>query len=356
MSSLSLGQIAERLGCELVGNPDIRITGVATLDNAQPSEISFLTNAKYTPKAKTTRAAAILTSEPIADATAAILLSANPYHDFARALSFFYQPPLPSPGIHAAASIHPTAAIGPNAAIGPFAVIGQDVVIGANAVIHPHVVIYQGVRIGHDFTAHSHAAIREFTIIGNRVTLQNGVVLGGDGFGFAKRADGRYDKIVQSGVTVIEDDVEVQSLTSIDRATLGETRVKRGAKIDSLVQIGHACTVGEDNILCGQTGLAGSTVLEKNVMMAGQAGSSGHLTIHKNAIVWAQAGLVGDVAENTVVAGSPAFHNRDWLRFSAALPKLPDLVKTVRLLERRLAALEGQECDNTSATEGSLEK
>jgi UDP-3-O-[3-hydroxymyristoyl] glucosamine N-acyltransferase len=204
------------------------------------------------------------------------------------------------------------------------------------------VVIYQGCQIGDDFTAHSHAAVREFTRVGNRVVLQNGVVVGGDGFGFAKANDGTQYKIVQSGVTVIEDDVEIQTLTSVDRATMGETRVKRGAKIDSLCQIGHACVVGEDNIICGQTGLAGSTVLEENVIMAGQTGSSGHLTIRKNAIVWAQSGVGHDVPEGAIVSGSPAFDSRDWLRASASFSRLPDLMRTVRALERRVAELESQ--------------
>jgi UDP-3-O-[3-hydroxymyristoyl] glucosamine N-acyltransferase len=204
------------------------------------------------------------------------------------------------------------------------------------------VVIYQGCHIGDDFTAHSHAAVREFTSIGHRVVLQNSVVVGGDGFGFAKANDGTQYKIVQSGVTVIEDDVEIQTLTSVDRATMGETRVKRGAKIDSLCQIGHACVVGEDNIICGQTGLAGSTVLEENVIMAGQTGSSGHLTIRKNAIVWAQSGVGHDVPEGAIVSGSPAFDSRDWLRASASFSRLPDLMRTVRALERRVAELESQ--------------
>src|SRR4029077_3173326 len=196
----------------------------------------------------------------------------------------FYQPPSPAPGIHPMASIADTARIGEGASIGAFCAVGENVVIGKNAVLRPHVVIYDGAQIGDDFLAHSHAVVREFCRIGNRVTLQNSVVVGGDGFGFAKRADGTHEKIVQSGVTVIEDDVEIQSLTSVDRATVGETRVRRGAKIDSLVQIGHACVVGEDNIICAQTGLAGSSILEKNVLLAGQVGISGHLTIHNNAI------------------------------------------------------------------------
>jgi UDP-3-O-[3-hydroxymyristoyl] glucosamine N-acyltransferase len=208
-------------------------------------------------------------------------------------------------------------------------------------VIHPHVVVYEGAQIGDDFLAHSHAVVREFCRIGNRVTLQNGAVVGGDGFGFAKRADGTHFKIVQSGVTVIEDDVEIQSLTTIDRATVGETRVRRGAKIDSLVQIGHACVVGEDNIICAQVGLAGSSILEKNVLLAGQVGISGHLTIHDDAIVYAQSGIGGDIAKGAVMSGSPAFDAATWRRSVAAFPKLGDLLKTVRQLEKRLAALEG---------------
>src|SRR5207253_11512369 len=158
---------------------------------------------------------------------------------------------------------------------------------------------------------HSHSSVHEYTCIGDRVTLHNGVVVGGDGFGFAKGNDGRQYKIVQSGVTVLEDDVEIQTLTSVDRATIGETRVKRGAKIDSLVQIGHACVIGEDNIICGQTGLAGSSILEKNVLLAGQVGISGHLTIHDNCIVYAQSGIGGDLPAGSVVSGSPAFNNKE---------------------------------------------
>jgi UDP-3-O-[3-hydroxymyristoyl] glucosamine N-acyltransferase len=229
------------------------------------------------------------------------------------------------------------ATIGENAAIGAYAVIGDGVKIGANATIYPHVVIYDGCEIGDDFTAHSHVSVRENTRIGNRVTLHNGVVVGGDGFGFAKRADGTQFKIVQTGRTVIEDDVEIQTLTSVDRASLGETRVKRGAKIDSLVQIGHGCTVGEDNIICAQTGLAGSTVLEAGVTMAGQSGSAGHLTIRKGATVYAQAGVGHDVPENTVVGGSPAFDAREWMRACAAFTRLPEMLRTLRSLERRLS-------------------
>ena len=235
------------------------------------------------------------------------------------------------------------ARIGEGASIGPFAVVGENVTLGRNAVLHPHAVIYEGASIGDDFLAHSHSVVREFCQIGHRVILQNGVVVGGDGYGFAKTAQGTHFKIVQSGITVIEDDVEIQSLTSVDRATMGETRVKRGAKIDSLVQIGHACVVGEDNIICSQTGLAGSSILGKNVLLAGQVGVSGHLTIHDNAVIYAQSGIGGDVKPGAVMSGSPAFEVREWLRAITAFPKLPEVVKAMRQLEKRVARLEPPE-------------
>lgn len=336
---MKLSGIAAALGCELVGG-DIEITGVAGMEYAGPSELTFLANPKYAHKVKHTRAAAVLVSRTIDDLRAAQLISANPYFDFARALAMFYRAPRPAPGIHPAASIASSAVIGENASIGPFTAVGENVIIGRNTVLHPHVVIYEGARIGDDFLAHSHAVVREFCRIGDRVTLQNGAVIGGDGFGFAKRADGTHFKIVQSGVTVIEDDVEVQTLTSIDRAAMGETRVRRGAKIDSLVQIGHGCVVGEDNIICAQTGLAGSSILEKNVLLAGQVGISGHLTIHDNAVIYAQSGVGGDVEAGAVMSGSPAFEAREWLRAVTAFPKLPELVRRMRQLEKRLEKLE----------------
>lgn len=340
MPSFTLGRLAQLLGCELIGNAEIEIAGVSTIENAGPGEITFLANMKYAPKVKLTRAAAILAREPVKDTRAGTLISSNPYYDFARALALYYQPPKPAPGIHPTACIATTATLGPNPSIGPYAVVGENTIMGAHSVLYAHAVIYEGCTIGDDFIAHSHASVREYTRIGNRVTLHNGVVVGGDGFGFAEGNDGRQHKIVQSGITVIEDDVEIQTLTSVDRATLGETRVKRGAKIDSLVQIGHACVIGEDNIICGQTGLAGSTILEENVIMAGQTGSSGHLTIHKNAIVWAQSGVGHDVPEGAIVSGSPAFDSRDWLRASAVYSRLPEILRTVRALERRVAELE----------------
>ncbi|MGJ5815906.1 UDP-3-O-(3-hydroxymyristoyl)glucosamine N-acyltransferase [Paludibaculum fermentans] len=337
---MKLQELAEQLGCDLRGDGGVEISGVAGMEYASASQITFLANPKYAHKVKNTQAAAIIAAASVPELPIPVVVSENPYLDFARALALFYQPPKPAAGIHPAAVIAPTATIGENASIGAGAVIGEHVKIGRNAVIHPLVVIYEGAEIGDDFLGHAHCVVREHCRIGHRVILQNGVIIGGDGFGFAKRKDGSHFKIVQSGPVVIEDDVEIQTLTSVDRATVGETRVRRGAKIDSLVQIGHACEVGEDNIICSQTGLAGSTILKKNVLLAGQVGISGHLTIHDNAIVYAQSGIGHDVAAGSIVSGSPAFDAGDWRRAITAYPKLPELLKTVRQLEKRVKELE----------------
>ena len=335
---MKLREIAAALGCGLAGDGEVEIQGVAGLEHAGPDELTFLANPKYALKVRHTRAAAILAAEPIPARTC--LISGNPYLDFARALALFYQPPRPPCGVSQLAWVASSAVLGENCSIAPFAVVGERVRLGRNAVLHPHVVIYEGAEIGDDFLAHSHATVREFCRIGHRVILQNGVVVGGDGFGFAKRADGSHFKIVQSGVTVIEDDVEIQSLTSVDRATVGETRVKRGAKIDSLVQVGHTCVVGEDNIICAQTGLAGTTVLERNVLLAGQVGSAGHLTVHEGATVYAQSGIGSDVPAGARISGSPAFAAHEWLRAATAFPKLPEMLKELRELKKRVEELE----------------
>jgi UDP-3-O-[3-hydroxymyristoyl] glucosamine N-acyltransferase len=338
--AMKLGEIAEKLNCELFGDPEIEIAGVAGMEHAGPSELTFLANPKYAPKVKHARAAAILIAEPVTGHPIASLVSSNPYLDFARALELFHRPAPPAPGIHPLSSVAASAVIGEGASVGPFVVVGENVSIGRRAVLHPHVAIYEGAQIGDDFLAHAHAVVRERCRIGDRVILQNGVVVGGDGFGFARQADGTHYKIVQSGVTVIEDDVEIQTLTSVDRATVGETRVKRGAKIDSLVQVGHACVVGQDNIICAQAGLAGSSILERNVLLAGQVGISGHLTVHDNAVVYAQSGVGGDVEAGGVISGSPAFDAAQWRRAVATFQKLPELLKTMRELKKRVEQLE----------------
>jgi UDP-3-O-[3-hydroxymyristoyl] glucosamine N-acyltransferase len=345
---MKINELAAALGCSIDGSveniADLEITGVSGLEQAGPGHLTFLSNPKYAPKLKLTQASAVLATKSVEGI--ATLISANPYHDYARALELFYQPPRPVPGVHPSAAIAATAKIGEGAFIGAFVAIGENVIIGCNAVLHPHAVIYTGAIIGDDFTAHSHSVVREFCRIGNRVILQNNVVIGGDGFGFAKRADKSHHKIVQSGITVIEDDVEIQSLTSIDRASMGETRVKRGAKIDSLVQVGHNCVVGEDNIICAQTGLAGSSILEKDVLLAGQVGISGHLTIHEGATIYAQSGIGGDVAPKARMSGSPAFDASEWLRAITAFQKLPEILRAVRELKKKLDSIDEKTEEN----------
>ncbi|OFW13387.1 MAG: UDP-3-O-(3-hydroxymyristoyl)glucosamine N-acyltransferase [Acidobacteria bacterium RIFCSPLOWO2_02_FULL_59_13] len=330
---MKLKEIAERLACELDGDGEIEITGANSLERAGASELTFLSNRRYTPLLKTTRAAAVLLPQDFGPAHLPSLRCADPYLAFAKALEFFYQPPRPPIGVHPTAVIAASARIGPNASIGPYVVIEDDVEIGANAVLHSHVVIYRGAKIGGNFYAHSHAVVREYCQIGSGVILQNGVVIGADGFGFAKQADGSHYKMAQSGVAVLENDVEVQANSCVDRATVGETRVKRGAKIDNLVQVGHASTVGEYAILCAQVGLAGSTHLGKNVLLAGQVGVAGHLQVGDNVIATAQSGIPNDVAANTMVSGYPAMENKQWLKCAAVFTKLPELHKTVRELK-----------------------
>ena len=337
---MRLGELAQRLGAVLHGDAELEIHGVAGMEHAAPGHLTFLANPKYAPKVKGTQASAILVTQPVTDMPIASLVSANPYHDFARALEMFYQPPRPAPGIHPLAYVDPTATVGPDASIAPFAYVGPNVKIGARCTLFPHAVVYEGAEIGDDFLAHSHAVVREFCRVGHRVILQNNTVIGGDGFGFAKTKQGTHYKIVQSGITVLEDDVEIQSLTAIDRATVGETRIERGAKIDNLVQVGHASVVGQDNIICSQAGLAGSSILKKNVLLAGQVGISGHLTINDNAIIYAQSGIGHDVPAGAIMSGSPAFDARVWLRAITAFQKLPDMLRTMRELEKRVAELE----------------
>jgi UDP-3-O-[3-hydroxymyristoyl] glucosamine N-acyltransferase len=341
---MKLIELAERLGCRLVeavpGDGQMEIHAVAGMEQARPGEITFLANPKYAGKVRHTRASAIIASEAAGEMPVATLVSSSPYLDFARALECFYAPPRPHPAIHPSAVIAPSARIGENASIAAGVVVGEHVRIGRNAVLHPHVVIYEGAEIGDDFLAHSHAVVRERCRIGNRVILQNGVVIGGDGFGFAKQADGSHYKIVQSGPVIIEDDVEIQSLSSVDRATVGETRIRRGAKIDSLVQIGHACEVGEHSILCAQAGLAGSSTLGRNVLLAGQVGVAGHLKIGENVVAYAQSGIPSDVEPNRVIGGYPAIDVSEWRRAAAVYPRLPEMLKTIRRLEARVAELE----------------
>jgi len=294
-------------------------------------QITFVANPKYVAAAKSTQAAAVIVSEDFPAVSCALLRSKNPYLSFARAIDLFYQPPRYAPGIHATAVIAPSSKIGANAHIGAYVVIDEGVVIGDGAVLLPHVVIYRAAKIGNNFFAHAHAVVRESCVLGDNVVLQNGAIVGADGFGFA-RDDDHWEKITQSGPAVIESDVEVQANACIDRASVGETRIARGAKIDNLAQVGHGSVVGEHTLLCAQAGLAGSTVMGKNVIIAGQAGVAGHCHVGDGVVITAQSGTHGDIPAGTMVSGSPAFDHKQWLRAVNAFTKLPEIAKTVRAL------------------------
>jgi UDP-3-O-[3-hydroxymyristoyl] glucosamine N-acyltransferase len=235
--------------------------------------------------------------------------------------------------------IAPSAQIGEAAHIGPYCFIDEGALIGRNAVLQSFVTIYRGARIGDDFFAHAHAVVRENCRVGDRVILQNGVILGGDGFGFAKQRDGCWYKMLQSGVTVIGDDVEIQANACVDRATVGETRIANGAKLDDLVLVGHGSSVGENTLLCGQVGLAGSTKIGASCILAGQVGCAGHRNVGDSAVITAQSGVHDDVPPGALYSGYPAVPNRHWLKTSAAVNRLPELAKTVRQLEAEIARI-----------------
>ncbi|MGA2857006.1 MAG: UDP-3-O-(3-hydroxymyristoyl)glucosamine N-acyltransferase [Candidatus Sulfotelmatobacter sp.] len=329
--AMKLSAIASALNLRLEnGSPDREITGLNGIEQAGPGELTFVSNPKYAAAARTTKASAVIVAEDFPAIPAAMLRAKDPYLTFARALELFHQPLRYAPGVHPTAVVDASAKIGANAHIGPYVVIGENVAIGANAVLLAHVVIYRGTRIGENFFAHAHAVVRENCRIGSNVLLQNGVVIGGDGFGFAKTAEGRWHKIPQPAPVVIGDDVEVQANSCIDRASVGETRIGRGVKVDNLVQVGHGSQVGEDALLCAQVGLAGSTEIGRKVILTGQVGVVGHCKVGENAIVTPQSGVANDIAAGALVSGSPAVDHKTWLKYSAILPRLPEIARAVR--------------------------
>jgi UDP-3-O-[3-hydroxymyristoyl] glucosamine N-acyltransferase len=341
---MKLSELAARTGASVEGNIfDLEIEGAAGLDEARPGQVTFLSNPRYTPRLRTTQASAVYVSEAVTlDRNDIVGLRAkDPYLAYTRALRLFHPDPAFAPFIHPSAIIDPTARVGKNVFIGACSVIGPEAEIQSGARIYPNVTIYDSVRIGKDSVVHSGAVIRERSQIGERVVIHNNVVVGCDGFGYAKDEQRRWLKIPQTGRVVIEDDVEIGAGTTIDRASVGESRIGRGTKIDNLVQIGHSCTVGEDTLLCAQVGLAGSSHIGDRVVLAGQAGVAGHLTIGNDAVITAKSATSHDVPSGKIISGIPAFDNRDWLRSTAAFRRLGDMQRTLRELQHRLLELEG---------------
>ena len=335
---MKLSELAALTGARLEGTTqDIEMIGAAGLDEANEGHVTFLANPRYTPRVDTTRASAIyLSEEATTDRQIAILRTKDPYLAYTRALRIFHPEPEFQPFIHPTAVIDPTALHAPGlVAVGANSVIGRNVWIDRGVTIHPNVTIYDDVRIEADSVIHSGVALRERTVVGKRVIIHNNSVIGCDGFGYAKDEQRHWLKIPQAGRVVIDDDVEIGAGTTIDRASVGESRIGRGSKIDNLVQIGHSCTVGEDSLLCAQVGLAGSSHIGSRVILAGQAGVAGHLTIGDDVVLTAKSATSHDIPAGKVISGIPAFDNRDWLRSTAAFRRLGDIQRTVRELERR---------------------
>jgi len=341
---LTLRELAERLQCRLEGDADLEIRRVAAIEQAQPGDLSFIANPKYHPHLKTTRASAVIVSaEESADGTrAALLRSEHPYLAFAQAVALLTHVDAPAPGVDRLSAIAADARVGADVSIGAFVTVGAGATIGQRSIIYPNVVIGPGAVLGDDCVVHTHASIRERVRMGDRVIVQDGAVVGSDGFGFVKQADGTHLKIPQHGEVVIEDDVEIGANTTIDRPAVGETRICAGTKIDNLVQIAHGVTVGRRVLFAAQVGIAGSTVVEDDVVLAGQVGVAGHLRLGKGVVATAQTGVPNSVDAGTMISGYPAIPNRDWLKSSAVFRQLPALKKRVAELERRLTELEAK--------------
>ena len=337
---MKLRDVAARLSCAFEGDGDLEIARVASLEDAGAGDLTFFANRKYLEALRTTKASAVIAAPGVGEVPCAVLRADDPYLTFARAVGVFADAWRPQPGVHRLAHVEPGAAIAPDASVGAFAVVGEGARIGARTIVDSHVTIGRFAEIGEDCVIHPQASVRERVRVGNRVVLQNGAVLGADGFGFARRRDGTHEKIPQVGGLVIEDDVEIGANSTVDRPAVGETRIGAGTKIDNLVQIAHGVHLGRNVLLAAQVGIAGSTVIEDSVTLAGQVGVAGHLTIGKAVIATAQTGIPNSVDAGAFISGYPAIPNRDWLKASAIFRKLPELRKLVADLERRIAALE----------------
>jgi len=325
---LTVEELARFLGCPFEGSGKAEIRGVSSLEKAREGDLVFLSQRKYRKLLDDCQASVAIIPTDEKYERLPVIKSDNPHLSFIKVVEVFHTPYCPEPGIHSTAVVSPSAKVGENVSIGAF------------AYVFPFVVIYPRVKIGKESVIHSHVSIREEVQIGNRVTIHNNSVIGSDGFGYIQDKDGKNIKIPHVGTVIIEDDVEVGANTAIDRAALGETLIKKGAKIDNLVQIAHSVEVGPGSILAGQTGISGSVKIGKNVIMGGQVGVADHLKIGDKAVLAAKTGVIGDIPSNSVVAGYPHQDIREWRKSSLMLSKLYDLFKEVKRLNKKVEELE----------------
>jgi UDP-3-O-[3-hydroxymyristoyl] glucosamine N-acyltransferase len=358
---VKLSDLAATLDCALDGDGDVEILRVSGIQDAGPGDVTFVANPKYEKLLSATRASAVILKRGTASAApvhrrvseggCAVLRADDPYLAFARAVRLFAPDWRPTAGVHAHAAVAADAQLGRDVSIGAFVAVDSRASIGDRTVIFPNVTIGRDARIGSDCVIHSNVSIRERVVIGDRVILQNGVVVGGDGYGFVRRSDGTHEKIPQTAPVVIEDDVELGANTTIDRPAVGETRIKAGTKIDNLVQIAHGVTVGRNVLMAAQVGVAGSTDVGDDVVFGGQVGVPGHLTIGRGAIAVAKAGITNSIEPGVMVGGYPALEIHEWRKSSVLVRRLPELKRRIEELEARIAALSGQSPPTGSRTE-----
>lgn len=317
---MKLGALAKHLGCRVDGAAaavDVEITRVNSLADAGPGDLTFLTNHKFASQVAATRASAILADDTLASAPCPILRTPAPSVACASAIALLVPAAAPvAPGVHPLASVDPTATLGAGVSIGPFVAVGADARIGARTVLYPHVVVGRGARVGEACVLHAHVSVRDRVVIGDRVTLQDGAVIGSAGFGFATRADGTHQHIPQVGIVVIEDDVDVGANSTVDRPAIGETRIGAGTKIDNHVHIAHGVKIGRNVLLAAMVGIAGSSVVEDDVVLAGQVGVVNHVRVGRGAKVASKSAVMHDLEGGRTYAGIPAIPIARWRRWA----------------------------------------
>ncbi len=337
--AIRLDDIARVLGGRIVGAADTIVSGVSSLEDAGPGDLAYVSNERFLAVARASRAVAFVVERPLRDLPAPQIVVENPGHAFATAVRYFFVPRWKPRGIAERVTRGSDVSIGPDASIWPFVTLGDRVSIGSRVTLFPGVFIGDDSVVGDDTVLYPNVTVREGSLIGSRVIVHSGTVIGSDGFGYIQH-QGRHHKVPQIGAVTLEDDVELGANVTVDRATFGRTVIKRGTKVDNLVQIAHNVTVGEDSILVAQVGIAGSTTLHDHVIVGGQVGISDHLTIGEQVRIAARSGVIRDVAPRQTISGAPAMPHEEFLKAQAVFPLLPQLRRQVRDLQQRIERLE----------------